>query len=50
LRVTRFGKPIAEVHPPTPAPAARNWMGARRSTGEILGDIVGPTGALATWK
>lgn len=50
LRVTRFGKPIAEIQPPTPAPAMRNWMGARRSTGKILGDIVGPTGALVTWK
>ena len=44
------GKPIAEIQPPTPAPAMRNWMGARRSTGKILGDIVGPTGALVTWK
>lgn len=50
LRVTRFGKPIAEIRPPTPAPAARNWMGARRSTGRILGDIVSPTGELVTWE
>jgi len=50
LRVTRFGKPIAEIQPPTPTPAARNWMGARRTTGKILGDIVGPTGALVTWE
>jgi antitoxin (DNA-binding transcriptional repressor) of toxin-antitoxin stability system len=50
LRVTRFGKPIAEIRPPTPAPATRNWLGARRATGKILGDIVGPTGDLVTWK
>ena len=50
LRVTRFGKPIAEIRPPTSPPAARNWMGARRSTGKILGDIVSPTGALVAWE
>jgi antitoxin (DNA-binding transcriptional repressor) of toxin-antitoxin stability system len=44
LRVTRFGKPIAEICPPTSVPAPRNWLGARRHTGKILGDIVGPTG------
>ena len=50
LRVTRFGKPIAEIRPPTTAPATRNWLGARRATGRILGDIVSPTGALVTWE
>ena len=50
LRVTRFGKPIAEICPPTPAPAPRNWLGARRHTGKILGDIVGPTGDLLDWE
>ena len=50
LRVTRFGKPVAEIRPPTPAPAARNWLGARRATGKILGDIVAPTGELVDWE
>ena len=50
LRVTRFGKPIAEIRPPTTAPATHNWLGARRATGRILGDIVSPTGALVTWE
>ena len=50
LRVTRFGKPIAEICPPTPVPAPRNWLGARRHTGKILGDIVGPTDDLVDWE
>lgn len=50
LRVTRFGKPIAEIRPPTPAPTPRNWLGARRHTGKILGDIVGPTNGLVDWE
>ena len=50
LQVTRFGKPIAEICPPTLAPTPRNWLGARRHTGKILGDIVGPTGDLVDWE
>jgi len=50
LRVTRFGKSIAEIRPPTPAPTPPNWLGARRHTGKILGDIVGPTGDLVAWE
>jgi antitoxin (DNA-binding transcriptional repressor) of toxin-antitoxin stability system len=50
LRVTRFGKPIAEICPPTPVPTAKNWLGARRYTGRILGDIVGPTSDLVDWE
>jgi hypothetical protein len=50
LQVTRFGKPIAEICPPTPVPAPRNWLGARRHTGKILGDIVGPTDDLVDWE
>ena len=50
LRVTRFGKPIAEICPPTPAPTPRNWLGDRRHTGKILGDIVGPTDDLVDWE
>jgi antitoxin (DNA-binding transcriptional repressor) of toxin-antitoxin stability system len=50
LSVTRFGKPIAEIRPPTPAPAAPHWLGARRHTGKILGDLVSPTGDLVSWE
>ena len=41
LRVTRFGKPVAEVVPigPTPMP---DWFGSMKETIQILGDIISP--------
>lgn len=40
LRVTRFGKPLADVVPPNPAPASRSWLGAMKDRGRIAGDLV----------
>jgi|SRR5450432_4366866 prevent-host-death family protein len=39
IRITRFGKPIAEIVP-TPAAARRHWIGSMKNEIEILGDIV----------
>lgn len=50
IRVTRFGKPVAEVVPPTPEARPKHWLGCMVGTGEILGDIVGPTGSLEAWE
>jgi antitoxin (DNA-binding transcriptional repressor) of toxin-antitoxin stability system len=50
LRVTRFGKPIADITPPSPDRPQRAWLGALRGTVEIRGDIVAPTSRLAKWK
>ena len=50
IRITRFGKPVAEVIPPSPAKAAGRRLGSMAGTGEILGDIVGPTGTLDDWE
>ena len=41
LRITRRGKPVAEVTPPTPVSAA-SWIGSMRGTAKILGDIISP--------
>ena len=41
IRITRRGKPIAEVVPPSPARKARK-LGALAGTMTILGDIVSP--------
>jgi prevent-host-death family protein len=49
IRVTRFGKPVAEVVPPSPDKPAGRRLGSMVGTGEILGDIVGPTGSLEDW-
>jgi prevent-host-death family protein len=50
LRVTRFGKPVADIVPAAPGPAPANWLGAMRGTARIVGDIVGPTSELADWE
>lgn len=42
VQVTRFGRPVAEVVPPSPAERDAGWLGAMRGTGRIVGDIVGP--------
>jgi prevent-host-death family protein len=46
IRVTRFGKPVAEVIPPSPGKPEGRRLGSMAGTGEILGDIVGPTGSI----
>jgi prevent-host-death family protein len=50
IRVTRFGKPVAEVVPPSPEKRPKCWLGCMVGTGEILGDIVGPSGSLEDWE
>ncbi len=49
IRVTRFGKPVAEVVPPSPATQSGRRLGSGAGTAKILGDIVGPTGSLDDW-
>jgi prevent-host-death family protein len=49
IRVTRFGKPVAEVVPPTPAQGKVRQLGFMAGTAEILGDIVGPIGSEDDW-
>ena len=49
IRVTRFGKPMADVIPPSPAKATGRRLGSGVGSAEILGDIVGPTGSLDDW-
>jgi len=49
IRVTRFGKPVAEVVPPSPEKPEGRRLGSLVGTAEILGDIVGPTGSFDDW-
>lgn len=48
--ITRFGKPLAQVVPPTPAPRTDDWLGSLAGTGRIVGDIVGPASAQTGWE
>ena len=41
IRITRHGKPVAEVVPASPAPKRRK-LGTMAGTVKILGDIVSP--------
>jgi prevent-host-death family protein len=40
IRVTRFGEPVAEIVPPSPAARPEGWLGCMSGTAAIEGDIV----------
>jgi antitoxin (DNA-binding transcriptional repressor) of toxin-antitoxin stability system len=50
LRVTRFGKPVAEIVPPSPAEPRKGWLGSLRGTARITGDITVPSSTLVRWR
>jgi prevent-host-death family protein len=50
IRVTRFGKPVAEVIPPTPSAEPADWLGSMAGTIEIVGDIVSPVAEPTDWE
>ena len=52
LRITRFGKPVADIHPPAPAKRQlqRHWLGSMQGTLEIRADIVVPSSDLVQWE
>jgi prevent-host-death family protein len=49
LRVTRFGKPIADIMPTAPQPSRGDWIGSMKDTIQILGDIVSPANDEDEW-
>jgi prevent-host-death family protein len=49
IRVTRFGKPVAEVIPPSPEKHKGRRLGSMVGTGRILGDIVGSICPESEW-
>ncbi len=42
IRITRFGRPVADVFPPSPPIEDVPWLGSMAGTLEIVGDIVAP--------
>ncbi len=48
--VTRRGKPIAEVIPPSLSSGGPTWLGAMRGTATLVGDLVTPTGDATEWE
>ena len=49
VRITRFGRPVAEVVPAR-APKPASWLGSMAGAVEIVGDISGPVGAFENWN
>jgi len=48
IRLTRFGKPLAEVVPPGKG-ASTGWVGSLAGTGAILGDVISPANEPEDW-
>lgn len=48
IRVTRRGRPIAEVSPPAPT-NNRDWIGSMKEI-KILGDIISPASDEDDWE
>jgi antitoxin (DNA-binding transcriptional repressor) of toxin-antitoxin stability system len=48
--ITRYGRPVAEVVPPSrPAPTGQ-WIGSMAGTAVTLGDIVSPAADPDEWE
>jgi len=50
IRITRFGKPVAEVVPATVVMDREAWFESMQDTFEILGDIVSPANDEDEWE
>jgi prevent-host-death family protein len=50
IRVTRFGKPIAEVVPASPEAGPADWIGSMKDTMKILGEVVSPANDESDWE
>ena len=50
VRITRFGKPLAEVVPPSTPDRPQTWLGSLAGTGTITGDIVSPAVEVDEWE
>ena len=50
IRVTRRGKPVAEVVPPSVIQDRAAWIGSMKDSIEILGDIISPANDEDEWE
>ncbi|HKD84690.1 MAG TPA: type II toxin-antitoxin system prevent-host-death family antitoxin [Terriglobales bacterium] len=51
IRVTRFGKAVADVVPPAEVQVDRKaWIGSGKGTGKILGDTLSPANEPDEWE
>jgi len=50
LIVTRHGRPIAEVVPPSTQRSSVSWLGSAAGSARITGDIIAPAADLDEWE
>lgn len=50
IRITRHGKPVAEVVPPSAVQDRSSWIGSMKGSVEILGDIISPASDEDEWE
>jgi prevent-host-death family protein len=50
IRITRYGKPVAEVVPSSSAQDRSAWIGSMKDSMEILGDIISPAADEDEWE
>ncbi len=50
VRVTRFGKAVADVVPAQAEEGAGGWVGSMVGRAEITGDVVSPVVGASEWK
>jgi len=48
--ITRFGKPVAEVSPPSARAQGADWFGSMKDEIQILGDIISPANDEDEWE
>jgi prevent-host-death family protein len=49
IRITRHGKPVAEVVPPTAVHDRASWIGSMKDS-KIIGDIISPANDEDEWE
>ncbi len=50
IRITRHGKPVAEVVPPSAVVDRAAWIGSMKDSVEIVGDIISPANDEDEWE
>ena len=48
--ITKFGRPVAEVVPPSVPARPGQWLGSLRGTARIVGDITSPAMPDRAWE
>lgn len=50
ILITRRGKPVVEIVPPSPPARSGSWLGCMKGTATIVGDIVSPAVDPDEWE